>query len=322
MKLTTIYSHLRNDLSMVEKDLERTIEAQHSILQEASSQLLKAGGKRIRPVFVLLSAQFGQYDIDRVKRAAVALELIHMASLVHDDVIDDASLRRGKPTIKAQWDNRVAMYTGDYIFARSIEYITYLNNTKAHRVLSEAIVEMSLGEIEQIRDQYNLEQNVRNYLRRIKRKTALLISVSCELGALASDTDEYTLSHLKRFGYYVGMAFQITDDILDFTGTEKQLGKPAGGDLQQGNITLPVFFAMKDPMFTKQLAQACKNQPIGREAVNGLIRNIHNNDSIEKSKWVADRYLQKAYDALEPLPNSRSKKALLQIAEYIGNRDN
>ncbi|WLD91828.1 heptaprenyl diphosphate synthase component II [Alkalihalobacillus sp. AL-G] len=321
MKLTTIYSHLRSDLSLVEKDLERTIGAQHSILQDASIQLLKAGGKRIRPVFVLLSAQFGQYDIERVKRAAVALELIHMASLVHDDVIDDASLRRGKATIKAQWDNRVAMYTGDYIFARSIEYITHLDNPEAHNALSEAILEMSLGEIEQIRDQYNLNQNIRNYLRRIKRKTALLLSVSCELGALAADADRNTLKQLKRFGYYVGMAFQITDDILDFTGTEKQLGKPAGGDLQQGNITLPVFFAMKDPAFKEQLIQACMEQPIERHTIDLLIRMVHENGSIEKSKQVADRYLNKAYTALDSLPDNRPKKALLQIAEYIGKRD-
>jgi heptaprenyl diphosphate synthase len=321
MKLTTIYSHLRNDLSTIEKDLEKTIEAQHSILQDASTQLLKAGGKRIRPVFVLLSAQFGKYEFDRVKRAAVALELIHMASLVHDDVIDDASLRRGKPTIKSQWDNRVAMYTGDYIFARSLEYITYLNKVEAHHVLSRAIVDMCLGEIEQIRDQYNLNQNIRDYFRRIKRKTALLISVSCELGALAGDTEPDIQFHLKRFGYYVGMAFQITDDILDFTATEKQLGKPAGGDLQQGNITLPVFFAREDEAFNKHLRSVIDDQPIGRSDIEELITEIKQLGAIERSKDIADRYLQKAFQALDQVPDNRAKRSLRQIADYIGRRN-
>ncbi|MGP4078344.1 heptaprenyl diphosphate synthase component II [Pseudalkalibacillus sp. R45] len=321
MKLTTIYSHLRNDLSTIENDLEKTIEAQHSILQDASIQLLKAGGKRIRPVFVLLSAQFGKYDVDRVKKAAVALELIHMASLVHDDVIDDASLRRGKSTIKAQYDNRVAMYTGDYIFARSLEYITYLNNLEAHRVLSGAIMEMCLGEIEQIKEQYDLNQNLRDYFRRIKRKTALLISVSCELGALAGDTDPHVQRQLKQFGYYVGMAFQITDDILDFTSTEKQLGKPAGGDLQQGNITLPVFFAMKDPAFKERLESVFKNQPISQSVMEGLIREINDMGAIAESKEISDRYLKKAFRALEELPDNRAKRSLKQIAEYIGRRN-
>ncbi|WP_349407569.1 heptaprenyl diphosphate synthase component II [Pseudalkalibacillus sp. SCS-8] len=321
MKLTTIYSHLRNDMSNIEKDLEKTIEAQHSILQDASQQLLKAGGKRIRPVFVLLSAQFGKNDTERVKRAAVALELIHMASLVHDDVIDDASLRRGKSTIKAQWDNRVAMYTGDYIFARSLEYITHLNNLEAHHVLSEAIVDMCLGEIEQIRDQYNLDQNLRDYLRRIKRKTALLISVSCELGALAGEADPAIQFHLKRFGYYVGMAFQITDDILDFTGTEKQLGKPAGGDLQQGNITLPVFFARENTDFDERLKEAFEHKPVSRADVETLIQEIKASGAIERSKAIADLYLKKALEALDQLPQNRARKSLRQIAEYIGRRN-
>ncbi|WP_261129133.1 heptaprenyl diphosphate synthase component II [Bacillus sp. Marseille-Q3570] len=321
MKLTTIYSHLRNDLSTIENDLEKTIEAQHSILQDASIQLLKAGGKRIRPVFVLLSAQFGKYDVDRVKKAAVALELIHMASLVHDDVIDDASLRRGKSTIKAQYDNRVAMYTGDYIFARSLEYITYLNNLEAHKVLSGAIMEMCLGEIEQIKEQYDLNQNLRDYFRRIKRKTALLISVSCELGALAGDADQHVQRQLKQFGYYVGMAFQITDDILDFTSTEKQLGKPAGGDLQQGNITLPVFFAMKDPAFKQRLESVFENQPIPQSVMDELIREIKDMGAIAESKEISDRYLKKAFHALEELPDNRAKRSLKQIAEYIGRRN-
>ncbi len=321
MKLTTIYSHLRNDLSTIENDLEKTIEAQHSILQDASIQLLKAGGKRIRPVFVLLSAQFGKYDVDRVKRAAVALELIHMASLVHDDVIDDASLRRGKSTIKAQWDNRVAMYTGDYIFARSLEYITHLNKLEAHKVLSEAITEMCLGEIEQIREQYDLDQNIRDYFRRIKRKTALLISVSCELGALAGDAELHVQRQLKQFGYNVGMAFQITDDILDFTSTEKQLGKPAGGDLQQGNITLPVFFAMRDPDFKARLQSVFDNQPIPQNVMEKLIRDIKAMGAIENSKGISDRYLKKAYKALHQLPDNRAKRSLKQIAEYIGRRN-
>ncbi len=321
MKLTTIYSHLRTDLSTIEKDLEKTIEAQHSILQDASTQLLKAGGKRIRPVFVLLSAQFGKYDVERVKRAAVALELIHMASLVHDDVIDDASLRRGKPTIKAQWDNRVAMYTGDYIFARSLEYITYLNKVEAHHVLSQAIVDMCLGEIEQIRDQYNLNQDIKDYFRRIKRKTALLISVSCELGALAGDAEPDIQLHLKRFGYYVGMAFQITDDILDFTATEKQLGKPAGSDLQQGNITLPVFFAREDRFFEQQLRNVMENQPITRDDIESLIGAIKELGAIDRSKEIADRYLEKAFHALDQVPDIKAKRSLRQIAEYIGRRN-
>jgi heptaprenyl diphosphate synthase len=321
MKVASIYSYLRKDLTYIEQELENTIEAQHPILQYASHQLLKAGGKRIRPVFVLLSAKFGQYEITEIKKAAVALELIHMASLVHDDVIDDASLRRGKETIKSQWDNRVAMYTGDYIFARALEMITYLNKPRAHQVLSKAILEMCIGEIEQIRDQYHVDQSFKQYLRRIKRKTALLIAVSCELGAIAADVPDYERKLLQRFGHCVGMMFQITDDILDFTGTEKELGKPAGGDLKQGNITLPVLYAMENELLKQDIIDLFQDDVIDQHKLESIISRIKSSDAIERSNQMAEKYLNKAYAALDQLPDNKAKMSLRQIAEYIGKRN-
>ena len=161
-----------------------------------------------------------------MKNVAVSLELIHTASLIHDDVIDDAEIRRGQPTVKAKWDNRIAMYTGDYIFARALRIMTEINKPDAHKILSHTMVELVIGEIEQMKDKYRFNQNLRDYLRRIKRKTALLISASCQLGAIAADVDKSTNLKLAHFGYYVGMSYQIIDDIFDFTGTEKELGKP------------------------------------------------------------------------------------------------
>jgi heptaprenyl diphosphate synthase len=321
MSLASLYSYLKKDLNFIEEELEKTIEAQHPVLLEASHRLLKAGGKRIRPVFVLLSAKFGNYDLEDVKKAAVSLELIHMASLVHDDVIDDASLRRGQQTVKAQWDNRVAMYTGDYILGRALEFISFLNKPRAHQVLSKAIAEMCIGEIAQIRDQYILDQSIRNYFLRIKRKTALLISVSCELGALSADVSHREVNLLKKYGHYVGMMFQITDDILDFTGTEKQLGKPAGGDLKQGNITLPALLAMENQS-TRSMIQEYFQGGMGDDAtLQKIIHTINTSNAIEQSRELSDRYLQKALTVLNELPNNKPRKSLLQIAEYIGTRN-
>ncbi|PYZ94509.1 heptaprenyl diphosphate synthase component II [Salipaludibacillus keqinensis] len=321
MKLTDIYWHLRSDIIKIEKDIEKNINANHPILQEASSHLLKAGGKRIRPVFVLLSAQFGDYNLKNIKHVAVPLELIHMGSLVHDDVIDDAELRRGKKTIKSKWDNRVAMYTGDYIFARAIEMATYSDKPELHRILSDAMVEMCIGEVEQIRDQYNWYQNFRIYLRRIKRKTALLIAVSCQLGALIADVPKREQEHLKRYGYYVGMAFQITDDILDFVGTEKELGKPAGSDLAQGNVTLPALYAMdQDPKLKQEIISLLKDDRVEQKDMTEIIDRIKKTGAIDYSKKIADQYLKKALGALESLPDIQAKKALIQIADYIGDR--
>ncbi|UAL50820.1 heptaprenyl diphosphate synthase component II [Bacillus sp. CMF21] len=318
MKFKMVYSFLNADLDLIEQELEKTVSSTEPLLSEAGLHLLQAGGKRIRPVFVLLSAMFGEYDIDKVKKVAIALEIIHMASLVHDDVIDDAELRRGKPTIKAKWDNRIAMYTGDYLFARSLEIMTSLENIAAHQILSKTIVEVSLGEIEQIKDKYDFDQNLRVYLRRIKRKTALLIAASCQLGAIAGGVPESIHKKLFLFGYYVGMSFQITDDILDFTSTEEELGKPVGGDLLQGNITLPVLYAMENPELKKKISKVTSDATHAEMA--DIIDAISTSDAIERSIQVSDMYLQKGFSILNQLPKNRARSALTNIAKYIGKR--
>ncbi|KKK37595.1 heptaprenyl diphosphate synthase [Mesobacillus campisalis] len=318
MKLKMMYSYLNSDINLIESELEATIEAESPLLRQASLHTLRAGGKRIRPVFVLLGGKFGDYDIEEIKNVAVPLELIHMASLVHDDVIDDAELRRGQPTIKAKWDNRIAMYTGDYIFARALELIGEVKNPLAHQILSNSIVQLSVGEIEQIKDKYIFDQNLRDYLRRIRRKTALLIAASCQLGAVVSGVEERVHRNLYRFGYYVGMSFQITDDVLDFTGTEQELGKPAGGDLLQGNITLPVLYAMSDRKLRAKIENV--HEHMQQADIEELISMIKKSDAIEKSLAVSDRYLAKALSILDELPQNRAKKTLRDIAKFIGKR--
>ena len=318
MKLKAMYSFLNNDLNIIEQELEKTAVSEYPLLQEANIELLKAGGKRIRPVFVLLSSMFGNYDINRVKYVAVALETIHMASLVHDDVIDDAELRRGQPTVKARWDNRIAMYTGDYLLARSLEVMTNIDNTLAHKILSKAIVDVCLGEIEQIKDKYRYDQSLRTYFRRIKRKTALLIAVSCQLGAISSGASEEIHKKLFRFGYYVGMSFQITDDILDFTSTAEELGKPVGSDLLQGNITLPVLFAIEIPTIKREIEKISMDTTVSD--IEPVLEMIQSSGVIEKSVQISERYLQKAFQVLEELPKNRARSTLYSIAKYIGKR--
>lgn len=313
-----MYSFLNSDINIIEQELEKSIQSESSLLQQTSLHLLKAGGKRIRPVFVLIAGKFGDYDINVLKHVAVALELIHTASLVHDDVVDDAELRRGKPTVKAKWDNKIAMYTGDFILAKSLEVITNIHHVEAHKILSHTIVEVCIGEIEQIKDKYNFEQNLRVYLRRIKRKTALLIAISCQLGAIAAGVEEKIHRKIYQFGYFVGMAYQITDDVLDFTGSEKQLGKPAGGDLLQGNITLPTLIAMNNPHIRSEIEQV--HEGMTSAEIGKVISLINRSGAIEQSLALSDRYLTKALQVLEELPANKAKKSLEEIAKFIGKR--
>ena len=313
-----MYSFLNSDINIIEKKLEETIQADSLLLKRASLHTLQAGGKRIRPVFVLLAGKFGRYDINIMKNVAVALELIHMASLVHDDVIDDADLRRGQPTVKAKWDNKTAMYTGDFIFALSLELMSEINKPLAHQILANTILEVSVGEIQQIKDKYRFNQNLRDYLRRIKRKTALLISASCQLGAITAGVEESTHKKLYRFGYYVGMAFQITDDILDFTSTEEELGKPAGSDLLQGNITAPALYAMENDLIREKIEKVHVDMEPAQ--IQELINLIKESGAIERSIALSDMYLDKALAVLEELPANRAKKTLRDIAKFIGRR--
>ena len=321
MKLAKTYGYLKNDLNIIEDALKQIIQAEHPVLREASTELLQAGGKRIRPIFVLLSGQMGNFDLEKIKTVAVSLELIHMATLVHDDVIDDAAIRRGKPTIKQLYGNRVAMYTGDYILARALEEITTLKDAKVHHLLSKTIVEVCIGEIEQIKDKFKWDQQLRNYLRRIKRKTALLIATSCKLGAIVTGLDEIEANKLYRYGYYIGMSYQIIDDILDFTSSAKQLGKPAGNDLLQGNITLPVLYAMEDQSFNERLKKTFADpEDVDGENMEKLLDALQKTNAIEQSYQLSNLYLKKSLQVLNDLPNSKAKHTLQDIATFIGKR--
>ncbi|PZD93531.1 heptaprenyl diphosphate synthase [Paenibacillus sambharensis] len=322
MKLLDIYAKMRADLNKIEKGLERSVTSDHLLLSETSLHLLKAGGKRIRPVIVLLAGKFGDYRLDVLEKVAVPLELIHMASLVHDDVIDDASTRRGQLTVKSKWDNRIAMYTGDYIHAKALTIVTELSNPAIHQVLSKALVEMCIGEMEQIRDFFNTGQTVRNYLLRIRRKTALLIAISCQLGAMAAGTSDQIYNRLYRFGYNIGMAFQIRDDLLDICGTEKQIGKPPGSDIRQGNITLPVLLALREADKREELlTEIARLKSTNGEAVSSrAIELIRQSEGIGEAERLASRYIDKAVHALSGLPDIPARKSLKDIAYFVGER--
>jgi heptaprenyl diphosphate synthase len=322
MKILDIYARLKKDMNYIEKELEKSIYSDYTIMRETSAHLLKAGGKRIRPVFVLLAGQFGNYQLDQLKNVAVPMELIHMASLVHDDVIDDADTRRGQLTVKSKWDNRVAMYTGDYIFAKALGVVTQLSNPLIHQIMSKAIMEMSIGEMEQIRFFFHTGQTIRNYLLRIKRKTALLIAISCQLGAIAANAPKSASQKLFLFGYYVGMAFQIRDDVLDLCGTEQQIGKPPGSDIKQGNITLPMLLALQEAYLSEPLLhEIARIQAVdGQTDVSAFIKLIRSSKGIAKAEEMATRYIEKAIAALKDLPDLQAKQDLIRIAHFVGNR--
>lgn len=320
MQFLMLFKEINSDLKVVEKELNKYVLSEEPLLTQASGHLLKAGGKRIRPAFALLAGKFFNYDFEKLLPLTVALEIIHMASLVHDDVVDASLTRRGRPTVKAKWGNRVSMHAGDYLFAQSLLLISQYQDQRIAKVLSRVSVEMCQGEIQQISASFDAEQKLRDYLYRIKRKTALLISASCQLGAVVSGAPENLVRVMHRYGYNLGMAFQITDDILDLVADEKVLGKPVGGDLRQGIITLPVIYALEHSKEKIRLKEMVMKQDKSEEEVKETISLIKDSGAIEYSFDISHKYLEKAKKELEKLPNVKTKKTFAIIANYIGER--
>ena len=211
--------NINNEIKKVEKRLEEAIISSDQTLQEASFHLLSSGGKRVRPAFVILSGQFGSNNkpSEDTYRVAVALELIHMA------------------TLSKKWDQSTAILTGNFLLAMGLKHLSEISDTRVHSTISKSIVDVCRGELFQFQDQFNSNQTITNYLRRINRKTALLIQLSTQVGAITSNASNDVIRKLKMIGHYIGMSFQIIDDVLDFTSSEKKLGKPVGSDLMNGH---------------------------------------------------------------------------------------
>lgn len=316
-----LFNHISEELDQVEEQLINNVQSDLSILENASTHLVKAGGKRLRPAFALLSAKFFSPSVQDVIPLATALELIHMATLVHDDVIDNSSLRRGRETVKSGWGNRMSIYAGNFVFARALLLVESYHRSDIVDVLADASMRICEGEIQQMVSCYDTQQGLKDYLHRIERKTALLIAVSCQLGAMVMNAETREITALKRYGYYLGMAFQITDDILDFTASEEVLGKPVGSDIRQGVITLPSIYAIKFDQRGQELKTLLASPESCAERAEEIIDIIISSDGIEYAYQVTKKYADLAIRQLQFLPDVSVRKALADMACFISGRD-
>ncbi|NPV92229.1 MAG: heptaprenyl diphosphate synthase [Firmicutes bacterium] len=320
MNISVLYQNIASEMNRVDEELKRLVAVEHPVMTEAASHLLMAGGKRLRPAFVLMGGQFFPNPKANLVPLAAAIELVHMASLVHDDVIDCSATRRGVPTVKARWGNRISMQTGDYLFAKALILISGYQDVRIVRILADVSVKMVEGEIQQLLTAYDTQQSVKDYLDRIRRKTALLISTSFQLGAIANGAPEESVKALVRYGYYLGMAFQITDDILDLTSTEEVLGKAVGSDLTQGILTLPVIYALREERGSalKELIERLQG---GEAVIQEALQEVYQSSGIERARGFVERYIAKAQRELEKLPDRPAKRTLGSLAEFINVRE-
>jgi geranylgeranyl pyrophosphate synthase len=310
------YGPVAMDVPMVGERLASLASEHDQLLGEALAHVFHTGGKRLRPALVLLSGKLGSYDRDRLVTLAASLEVVHTATLVHDDTIDGALTRRGMPTISALFDGKVAILIGDFLLALSAQLASQLDSVQIMKLLSETVMAMSSGELRQYAASQAHTVDEADYLHRIAGKTASLFAMCCEGAAVVSGQPERQISALRDYGMNLGLAFQIADDVLDFRGDEKTLGKPAGSDLRQGTITLPVIFLREQlPHGSALRADIDRgtNIPMVMEAVLA-------SDVLDRSIARADAYTRAARDALRIFPRSDAKEALLGLTEQVTSR--
>ncbi len=291
----------------------------NQLMSELAEHLLRAGGKRLRPALVLLAGQFGLHDSGGVlEGVAAGVELIHMATLIHDDIIDDAALRRGVASVKHQFGNTVAVLAGDYLFARAFQLFAAVPDQRVMAEAADVVGVMCAGEIRQHLDRGRIPSEA-VYLQRIEAKTARFLESSCRLGAIAGGLGDEQAELLARFGHEIGMAFQIIDDLLDLSTGGKRLGKSVGEDIAHGVFTLPIIYARGMPGVQQEVDDylAMEGGP-PLEALRGLLER---SGALKYGREMAGEYVQAGRQVLAELPPVAAREALEELASFVVGRD-
>ncbi len=311
-----LFAPVAGDLDAVEGALLESAQGQHPMLAEALRYVFDTNGKRLRPAIVLLSGALGDYDLERLVLLAASLEVVHTASLVHDDTIDEALTRRGLTTLNNLWDRHTAIVTGDFLFAKSAELASRMNSVRIMHMLSRTVMDMCAGEMRQYASAHDWNGGIDEYLGRIGAKTASLFAMCSGGAAVATGQSEARIGALQRYGYNIGLAFQIVDDILDFSSDEKTLGKPAGNDLRHGTITLPALLFVRRLEPGAPLLQRLQHGEDSEFAAE-LIRE---SGTLEEAREYAFKAAAEARDSLSIFENGDAQRALLDLAEYVPSR--
>lgn len=319
MSTITFVTPVQEKVKLVEERIRSQARESHPDLRAALEHLLSSGGKRVRPTIVLLVGNMLGGPEDKLVTLGAAVEMLHTATLVHDDLIDGAILRRGMPTLNARWSPAATVLTGDFLFARAAKLAAETDHLPLMKLFAETLAIIVNGELTQLFTSRGLI-NRKNYYQRIYAKTASLFEMSTRAAAMVSPVDEETVENMRNFGYETGMAFQIVDDILDFTGDQTAVGKPLGSDLLQGLVTLPAIYYAEanphDPDVTLLSEGGWGNQ----DRMERLVNSIRQSDAIQKSMQEAESYIKRALEKLNTLHAGIERNALEDLAKYIIDR--
>ncbi|MCF6268160.1 MAG: polyprenyl synthetase family protein [Melioribacteraceae bacterium] len=322
LNLSQIQSPISNELKDFDKSFKEYLKSDIRLVEFAIRFILSQKGKKIRPLLVLLSAKMCGGVEDRSFRGASLVELLHTATLVHDDVVDEAEKRRGLPSLNKIWGNKISVLVGDYLLSKGLMISVDNEDFDFLKTITNTVKKMSEGELLQIYKAKKLDINEETYFKIISYKTASLISTCCEIGARSSTDAPDRIEALRNYGEYLGIAFQIQDDILDFVGRTNVFGKIQGGDLKEKKITLPLIYALNNctKEKSKEIIKMLKKGVKGNDIKN-IISFVVNSGGIDYSKNIASEFTAKAKDCLNIFDDSDSKTSLIKLVEFVVNRE-
>jgi geranylgeranyl pyrophosphate synthase len=323
LEVHTVLEAMRPDLKRVEDCLLEETALEYPLVSEILRGLVGAGGKRLRPLLVLLAARPFNYDLERLVPAAAGIELLHTASLIHDDSIDHAEIRRGHPTLNTLFPTEIVIMVGDYMFARSAMLAASTMNPRVLAVFASCLGSICDGQLREIFAARRTDLSFADYQRRIYGKTASLFAGSAEIGAILGEAPDDQIEALRRYGGHLGMAFQIVDDVLDLRESADHLGKPVGHDLRQGTLTLPTMLFLQQRLGdsgSRELVQQVLAGTADDAAVGDAVLAIRQSGAIEQALEMARQYVDRAQESLRAVPPGEARDMLQVIAEHIVER--
>lgn len=320
--LSRLFSSIETDLDIVDATFHERATSGLEMLNTASAHVLKSPGKRLRTALTLLSGKLLTYRFEKLLPMSVAFEMVHLATLVHDDIIDHATTRRGLPTVNARYGNAVAILLGDYLFAKTAGLIADVEDFRIDHLFSETVANVCEGTILELLSVRQSGITVDHYIDRISRKTACLMSACCKGGVTLGGGSDAQIALMEQYGLNLGIAFQIIDDVLDYVGTEESIGKPAGNDLRQGLVTLPLIYALRSQQngYVEHVDHILRAETPPDADVRDVVAWVAEGPAIDESFALARHYSARALALLSEFPASAEREVLEQLVDFVVDR--
>ena len=321
--LVQIFEPIRGDLDAVEREFVRHIQSRVALIPEMGRYIQKSGGKRVRPAVLLMSARLSGYQGDKAVLYASVVEFIHTATLVHDDIIDGADLRRGRLAVHSRWGNDITVLLGDYLYIKSMAMALTQDSLEIIRLLCDVTLRMIEGELYQLTKTGDVDITEEEHFEIIRRKTAFLFGGCAQIGGLLGGISSEEENALREYGFNLGIAFQLVDDLLDYTADAAALGKPVGGDLREGKVTLPVIQLLRrgSPEADRLIRDVVRDRAVSAEQWREILRLLHEHRTLDVAYERALEYGHRAKTCLAVFPPSRERDALMALTDYVLSRD-